>query len=198
MLPDARVRRDRSTTGQGRKDAGLGKRFGSGVPEGVHAPVFQPLGTGGALREKKAVKPIGGGCQVCAGGADPAEERPAHQERLRPPLRGLPPGAVIGRPERELLLELVEALLADDPAPEHLEDHGARVPPPRVHPRREDADRAFAGRAEVAPDLEVQPDPLDETEHLAPVAAVPLEANPATIIARELAAARMRTHGRTT
>jgi len=140
---------------------------------------------------------IGGQGQVCASGAEPPEEGPTHQKRFRPPLRSLPTTAVIGRPERELVLELIEAVRANDPAPQHLDDHDARVPSPRMHPRWENADRALAGGAEVAPDLEVQPDPPGQTENLARVGAVTLEPNPAAIIASQLAALRVRAHGRT-
>jgi len=198
VLPGTRARSDASTTGQGRKDAGLGERAGSGMPEGVHIPVLEPCGAGGALREEKAMEPIGGGGQVDASGAEPPEQCPAHEQCLRPPLRGLPASAGIGGPEPELVLELIEVVRANDPVPEHLDDHGARVPAPRMHPRREDADRALAGSAEVAPNLEVQPDPPGETENLPPVGAVTLELHPATVIAGQPAAVRMRARCRTT
>ena len=69
--------------------------------------------------------------------------------------------------------------------PERLEDHGRRIPAPRMQLGREDADRDRARHAEEAPDRDHEPDRrLDDPEHLPLVDAVADDPEPPASVRR--------------
>lgn len=132
------------------------------------------------------------GCQARLGRAEPPEQRATHQELTRPPHRRFPALIVARRVKGEHLLEVTDALLADNQTPEHLHDHGSRIPSPRIDPGRQDADRAVTGDAQVAPHLEVQEQAPAEPQHLTLVGSVPLDDDTPELVLSQMPAIRIR------
>jgi hypothetical protein len=170
----------------------LGQGFLGAAPHGIDVPGLQQGRTAGALREDESMEAIGDGRKAGVRGANPTEERAAHQEIARPPPGSSPARTVIGRPEGEPLLDLVNTLVADSETPENLDNHRGRVPPPRMNPGGQDGDRAFAGGTQVAPRLELQQQTPGEPEDLALVGTVSLQPDASTLIASRLATIRLR------
>ena len=188
----ARVCRDRRLTGQRRKWACLSKGFLGALTQGLELPVTQFRRTRRALQEQESMEAIRHGCQTRLGRAEPPEQRVTHQELTRPPHRRFPALTVVGWEERELLLEIVNALLANNQTPEHLDDHGSRIPSPRTNPGRQDADRAVAGSAQVPPRPEKQEQATAEPQHLTIVGAVPLDDHTLELVTSQMPAIRIR------
>jgi hypothetical protein len=179
-------------TGQRRKRACLSKGFLGALTQGLEVPVSQFRRTRRALQEQESMEAIRHGCQTRLGRAEPPEQRATHQELARPSHRRLPALIVVRREESELLLEVVNALPANNQEPEHLDDHGNRVPSPRMDPGRQDADGALAGGAPVPPHLEKQEQASAEPQHLTIVGAVPLDDDTTEPVTSQMSAIRVR------
>jgi hypothetical protein len=131
------------------------------------------------------------GCQTRLGCAVPPEQRATRQELTRPPHRCFPALTVVRREKSELLLEVVNSLLANNQAPEYLDDHRSRVPSPRINPGRKNTDRAVAGCAQVPPHPEKQEQASAEPQHLTIVGAVPLDDDTLEFVTSQMPAIRI-------
>lgn len=150
----------------------LGRRIKAGLPK-------EPSD---ALATRRA---IGRRARHAEPRPEPAEEP---IEEIRAPAAQAPPASP-DRPgihlQPELRADGVLRQAGDHVKPDRLEDHGRRVPAPRMQLGGEDADRDLARHAEEAPDRDHELDRrLHESEHLAPVDAVADDPQPTASVRR--------------